>query len=106
MATGSAAFVPNIPGVEKDGVFVYRTIEDLELIQEYAKTSRKGAVMGGGLLGLEAAKALLDLGIEEAHVIEFAPRLMPRQVDSAGSKTLQNKLEAPEQEHHQHSWQR
>lgn len=94
MATGSAAFVPDVPGVEKDGVFVYRTIEDLELMQAHAKKARKGAVMGGGLLGLEAAKALIDLGLEETHVIEFAPRLMPRQVDSAGSSMLQAKLEA------------
>lgn len=92
LATGSAAFVPNIPGVEKDGVFVYRTIEDLELMKAHAITAKKGAVMGGGLLGLEAAKAILDLGIEEAHVIEFAPRLMPRQIDSAGSTLLQGKL--------------
>ncbi len=93
LATGSSAFVPNIPGVEKDGVFVYRTIDDLELIQAYAKRARKGAVMGGGLLGLEAAKALIDLGIEETHVVEFAPCLMPRQIDSAGSRILQAKLE-------------
>ncbi len=93
LATGSSAFVPDIPGVEKDGVFVYRTIEDLDLIQNYAKAARKGAVLGGGLLGLEAAKALIDLGLEETHVIEFAPRLMPRQIDSAGSAMLQAKLE-------------
>ena len=60
-ATGSAAFVPPIPGVEKEGVFLYRTVEDLELIKAYAARARKGAVMGGGLLGLEAAKALVDL---------------------------------------------
>lgn len=94
MATGSGAFVPSIPGVEKDGVFVYRTIEDLELIQSYAKKAKKGAVLGGGLLGLEAAKALLDLGLEEAHVVEFAQRLMPRQIDEAGSHMLQSQLEA------------
>ena len=93
MATGSAAFVPPIDGIEKRGVFVYRTIEDLELIEKYAKTSRKGAVIGGGLLGLEAAKALLDLGIEETHVIEFASKLMPRQLDDAGSAMLKSKLE-------------
>jgi nitrite reductase (NADH) large subunit len=92
LATGSSAFVPNIPGVEKDGVFVYRTIEDLELIQAYAPRAKSAAVMGGGLLGLEAAKALLDLGVPETHVIEFAPRLMPRQIDSAGSMMLQSKL--------------
>jgi nitrite reductase (NADH) large subunit len=94
LATGSSAFVPDIPGVEKEGVFVYRTIEDLELIKTYAANAKVGAVMGGGLLGLEAAKALIDLGIQETHVIEFAPRLMPRQIDSAGSAMLQNKLKA------------
>ncbi|REA58850.1 nitrite reductase (NAD(P)H) [Dyadobacter luteus] len=94
MATGSGAFVPSIPGVEKDGVFVYRTIEDLELILSYAKKAKKGAVLGGGLLGLEAAKALLDLGLQEAHVVEFAPRLMPRQIDDAGSRMLQSQLES------------
>lgn len=92
MATGSSAFVPNIPGIEKDGVFVYRTIEDLELIQAYARKVQKGAVIGGGLLGLEAAKALLDLGVKEAHVIEFASRLMPRQIDTIGSAMLQSRL--------------
>ena len=81
LATGSGAFVPSIPGVEKDGVFVYRTIEDLELIQAYSKKAKNGAVLGGGLLGLEAAKALLDLGLKKTHVVEFATRLMPRQID-------------------------
>lgn len=93
MATGSGAFVPPIPGVEKDGVFVYRTIEDLDLMQSHARKATKGAIIGGGLLGLEAAKALLDLGLEEVHVVEFASRLMPRQIDEAGSKVLQAKLE-------------
>jgi nitrite reductase (NADH) large subunit len=94
MATGSGAFVPAIPGVEKDGVFVYRTIEDLEMIQAYASRAKRGAVLGGGLLGLEAARALLDLGLQETHVIEFAQRLMPRQIDAAGSKMLQSHLES------------
>jgi nitrite reductase (NADH) large subunit len=92
LATGSSAFVPDIPGIDKEGVFVYRTIEDLELIKAGAENAKNGAVMGGGLLGLEAAKALIDLGIQETHVIEFAPRLMPRQIDSAGSGMLQSKL--------------
>ena len=94
LATGSSAFVPDIPGVEKAGVMVYRTIEDLEEIKAAAATARHGAVLGGGLLGLEAAKALLDLGVAETHVVEFAPRLMPRQIDAAGSQLLQAKLEA------------
>ncbi len=91
-ATGSAPFVPPIKGVNKEGVFVYRTIEDLEAITEYAKKSKRGAVIGGGLLGLEAAKALLDLNLE-TEVIEFAPKLMPRQLDEAGSEILKNKIE-------------
>ncbi|WP_295799112.1 nitrite reductase large subunit NirB [Mucilaginibacter sp.] len=94
LATGSSAFVPDIPGIEKEGVFVYRTIEDLELIKAYAFNAKNGAVMGGGLLGLEAAKALIDLDIKQTHVIEFAPRLMPRQIDAAGSAMLQSKLSA------------
>ncbi|MDR3697214.1 nitrite reductase large subunit NirB [Mucilaginibacter sp.] len=92
LATGSSAFVPDIPGVEKDGVFVYRTIEDLELMKAWAPKVKSGAVVGGGLLGLEAAKAMMDLGVADTHVIEFAPRLMPRQIDSAGSTMLQSKL--------------
>jgi len=92
LATGSSAFVPDISGIEKEGVFVYRTIEDLEKIRAYAPRVKSGAVMGGGLLGLEAAKALLDLGIPQTHVIEFATRLMPRQIDSAGSHMLESSL--------------
>jgi nitrite reductase (NADH) large subunit len=92
LATGSSAFVPGIPGVEKQGVFVYRTIEDLELIRAYAPGVKTGAVIGGGLLGLEAAKAMIDLGIRNTHVIEFASRLMPRQIDDMGSDVLKYKL--------------
>ncbi|MDB5250306.1 MAG: assimilatory nitrite reductase large subunit precursor [Segetibacter sp.] len=93
IATGSAAFVPSIPGVEKKGVFIYRTIEDLEMMTDHAKKAKTGAVIGGGLLGLEAAKAMIDLGVTDTHVIEFAQRLMPRQIDDAGSDILQAKLE-------------
>jgi nitrite reductase (NADH) large subunit len=91
LATGSSAFVPTLEGVDRDGVFVYRTIEDLVQIVDYSKKVKKAAVLGGGLLGLEAAKALLDLGLE-TNVIEFAPRLMPRQIDDAGSAVLAYKL--------------
>lgn len=97
LATGSSAFVPPIQGVEKEGVFVYRTIEDLDSIMSYAqKIKRNGAteaaVLGGGLLGLEAAKAVRDLGLNP-HVVEFAPRLMPRQLDKGASDMLQSKIE-------------
>ncbi len=91
-ATGSAAFVPNIEGIEKEGVFVYRTIDDLDLIADYSKKAKTATVIGGGLLGLEAAKALIDLGIAETSIVEFAPRLMPRQIDLAGSEMLKSML--------------
>jgi nitrite reductase (NADH) large subunit len=97
LATGSSAFVPPIDGVEKEGVFVYRTIEDLDAIMAYAKKiklngSTEAAVLGGGLLGLEAAKAVRDLGLNP-HVVEFAPRLMPRQLDKGASNMLRSKIE-------------
>ncbi|MFI5455987.1 MAG: nitrite reductase large subunit NirB [Isosphaerales bacterium] len=92
LATGSAPFVPRVPGVDKKGVFVYRTIEDLERILAYSGKATRAAVIGGGLLGLEAAKAVFDLGLE-THVVELAPRLMPRQVDEAGSRALRDKIE-------------
>ena len=97
LATGSSAFVPPIKGVDKEGVFVYRTIEDLDAIMAYAKKiKQKGAteaaVLGGGLLGLEAAKAVYDLGLNP-HVVEFAPRLIPRQLDKGASDMLQSKIE-------------
>lgn len=93
-ATGSSAYMPSIPGMDKDGVFVYRTIEDLNLIRRHAPVTKKVAVMGGGLLGLEAAKAMMDLGIQETNIIEFAPRLMPRQIDENASGILRRQLES------------
>jgi NAD(P)H-dependent nitrite reductase large subunit/NAD(P)H-dependent nitrite reductase small subunit len=92
LATGSFPFVPPVPGIDKPGVFVYRTIEDLQNIITYAGKSKRCAVIGGGLLGLEAARAAYDLGLE-THVVEFAPRLMPRQVDEVGSRILLQKIE-------------
>lgn len=93
LATGSRPFVPKIEGTDKKGVFVYRTIEDLDQIISYAQKIKRGAVLGGGLLGLEAAKALHDLRLE-TQVVEFAPRLMPRQLDEAGSSMLQSQIES------------
>jgi nitrite reductase (NADH) large subunit len=93
LASGSTPFVLPIPGVDLDGVFLYRTIDDLGAIEGWARKSKRAAVIGGGLLGLEAAKALLDLGLE-AHVVEFADRLMPRQLDAAGSAVMRTSIEA------------
>lgn len=92
LATGAAPFVPPVPGHELPGCFVYRTIEDLEAIRAAAATARTGAVVGGGLLGLEAANALRQLGLE-THVVEMAPRLMAVQVDDAGGATLRRHVE-------------
>jgi nitrite reductase (NADH) large subunit len=92
LATGSYPFVPPLPGKERDGCFVYRTIEDLVAMTDCGKKSRRGVVIGGGLLGLECAKALKDMGLE-THVVEFAPRLMAVQVDDGGGRVLRRKIE-------------
>lgn len=94
MATGSYPFVPPIPGKQRPGVFVYRTIEDLENMLAYAKENnvQSAAVIGGGLLGLEAAKAVKDMGIT-SHIIEFADILMCRQIDQGGHNVLVQKIE-------------
>ncbi|MFB6981385.1 nitrite reductase large subunit NirB [Streptomyces scopuliridis] len=93
LATGSYPFVPPVPGKDATGCFVYRTIEDLLAIEEYAMTARTGAVVGGGLLGLEAAGALKGLGLD-THIVEFAPRLMPVQVDEGGGAALLRTIES------------
>ena len=92
LATGSFPFVPPVPGHDRAHCLVYRTIEDLIAIRESAKTGKVGVVVGGGLLGLEAAKALTDLGLQ-THVVEFAPRLMTVQLDEAGGAMLRRKIE-------------
>ncbi|MEV0268477.1 nitrite reductase large subunit NirB [Hamadaea sp. NPDC050747] len=92
LATGSRPFVPPIAGADLPGVFVYRTLDDLEALQAYAEGRRVGAVLGGGLLGLEAANALRLLGLT-THVVEFAPRLMPLQVDDGGGAVLKGHVE-------------
>ncbi|MGZ8191087.1 MAG: nitrite reductase large subunit NirB [Methylococcaceae bacterium] len=92
LATGSYPFVPPVPGHDRPQCLVYRTIEDLEAMAAAAKTGNVGVVVGGGLLGLEAAKALQDLGLQ-THVVEFAPRLMAVQLDDAGGAMLRRKIE-------------
>ncbi|MFI7073777.1 nitrite reductase large subunit NirB [Micromonospora sediminicola] len=92
LATGSYPFVPPVDGTDLPGVFVYRTLDDLTAIREHARGRRTGAVIGGGLLGLEAANALRLLGLATS-VVEFAPRLMPVQVDEAGGAMLRRYVE-------------
>ena len=93
LATGSYPFVPPIPGAEGRSRLVYRTLDDLDAIREAATNARRGVVVGGGLLGLEAANALKSLGLE-AHVVEFAPQLMPVQLDASGGEALRARIEA------------
>lgn len=93
LSTGSFPFVPPVPGHDRDNCYVYRTIEDLEAITAAAGKAKVGTVVGGGLLGLEAAKAIMDLGLK-THVVEFAPRLMAVQVDDGGGALLRGKIES------------
>ncbi|MFA0310269.1 nitrite reductase large subunit [Vibrio splendidus] len=92
LATGSFPFVPPIPGNDQEHCHVYRTIEDLDAIELSSKSSQSGVVIGGGLLGLEAANAVKNLGLE-THVVEFAPRLMAVQLDDGGGALLRRKIE-------------
>ncbi|MBC7685939.1 MAG: FAD-dependent oxidoreductase, partial [Bdellovibrionales bacterium] len=91
-ATGSYPFVPPLAGKDRKDCFVYRTIEDLEAMLECGARSKIGVVIGGGLLGLECAKALRDMRLE-THVVEFAPRLMALQVDDGGARVLRSRIE-------------
>ncbi|QBF27991.1 nitrite reductase large subunit [Pseudomonas tructae] len=93
LATGSYPFVPPIEGSHGAARLVYRTLDDLDAIRAAASGARRGVVVGGGLLGLEAANALKSLGLQ-AHVVEFAPRLMPVQLDAEGGAALRAQIEA------------
>ncbi|MDU9403764.1 nitrite reductase large subunit NirB [Pseudomonas sp. zfem004] len=93
LATGSYPFVPPVEGCSGNARLVYRTLDDLDAIRAAASDARRGVVVGGGLLGLEAANALKSLGLQ-AHVVEFAPRLMPVQLDIDGGAALKAQIEA------------
>ncbi|MEW1611609.1 MULTISPECIES: FAD-dependent oxidoreductase [unclassified Streptomyces] len=87
LATGSRPFVPPVPGRDLAGCFTYRTIEDLDALRAAVRPGEPGVVIGGGLLGLEAARALRLLGARP-YVVEMAPHLMPLQVDEGGGRVL------------------
>jgi nitrite reductase (NADH) large subunit len=93
LATGSAPFVPPVPGRDLAGVFVYRTLDDVEAIRSWAKACERGVVIGGGLLGLEAAGALRALGVQTT-VVEMAGHLMAVQIDAQGGRMLRRQIEA------------
>jgi len=92
IATGSRSFIPPMKGSEKKGVFALRTIQDARDIVAWAKNIQKVVLIGGGLLGLEAGNALRKLG-KNLTVVEFFPRLLPRQLDVAGGGRLQTIME-------------
>ncbi|MGW8825305.1 nitrite reductase large subunit NirB [Paenibacillus lautus] len=93
LATGSSPFVPPIPGTDKEGVLSFRTVDDCTKMTEMSKVYTKAAVIGGGLLGLEAARGLLHLGME-THVVHNAPYIMNRQLDRTAAHMLQQELES------------
>ncbi|WP_160724522.1 nitrite reductase large subunit NirB [Bacillus sp. USDA818B3_A] len=93
MATGSTPFILPIPGADKEGVTAFRTIEDCKTIMEHAKPGEKAAVIGGGLLGLEAARGLINLGMD-VSVVHKGSYLLERQLDQTAGKMLQEELES------------
>jgi nitrite reductase (NADH) large subunit len=100
LATGAQPFVPPFGANKACGVFTLRTLDDAQAMKAYASDVRSVAVIGGGLLGLETARALLSLGLRErsaerltVSVIENEPRLLPRQLDAEGAQVLQTRLE-------------
>ncbi|SJZ40306.1 nitrite reductase large subunit NirB [Photobacterium toruni] len=93
LATGSYPFVPPIEGNDAEHCHVYRTINDLKAIAASGKKSQVGVVIGGGLLGLEAANALQNMALE-THVVEFASQLMAVQLDEGGGELLRQKITA------------
>lgn len=93
LATGGRPFVPPCQGTDKQGVFTLRTLEDALAIKAYAQRVSTAVIIGGGLLGLETARALRTAGLD-VTVVEFAPYLLPRQLDAEGAEVLQSLLEA------------
>lgn len=95
LATGASSNHPPIPGSSAPGIFTMRTQDDVHAIREsIAKNSESASVIGGGLLGLEAARALKDAGVRSVRVLEIFPRLLPRQLDDTGSALLQKRFTA------------
>jgi flavorubredoxin/pyruvate/2-oxoglutarate dehydrogenase complex dihydrolipoamide dehydrogenase (E3) component len=92
LATGARSNIPPIPGADKKGVYALRQWADARELKAALKKGLKAVVIGGGVLGLEAVSEMLDLGLEVA-VVEFAPRLMPRQLDESSSLRLQKIIE-------------
>ncbi len=93
IATGSKPFIPPVEGLGKEGIFSFRSINDSERMREYceSKNIKEAIIVGGGLLGIETANSLSDLGVE-VTIVEFFDRILPNQLDDEGSKILESKL--------------
>lgn len=92
IASGASSFIPPIRGADKRGVFSLRTLDDAEAILDFLKGHPRVLVIGGGLLGLETARAVRSRGAE-VEVVEFFDRLLPRQLDSRGAALLKKQIE-------------
>jgi len=93
LATGASPLLPGIPGIERKGVFSLRTLEDAVLLLEFLARGPEVVILGGGLLGLEIARAILKRGLKQVTVVEYFNRLLPRQLDEIGARLLQSQLE-------------
>jgi len=93
IATGGFSFVPPIKGADQDGVFTLRTVDDADALKTRTASATSAIVIGGGLLGLEAGNGLRKAGLG-VSVVEFFPRLLPRQMDITGGNILKTQLEA------------
>ncbi len=92
LATGAVSFVPPVPGSRKKGVFTLRTLKDAAAIRDYAVNAGRVVLIGGGVLGLEAGNSLRKTG-HPVSVVEFSPRLLPRQMDAEGAVILRKQME-------------
>jgi len=92
IANGASSFVPPIKGADKRGVFSLRTLDDARAVIDYVRDHRQVVIIGGGLLGLEIARAIRSLGAE-VEVVEFFDRLLPRQLDAQGASLLRSQIE-------------
>lgn len=90
-ATGSAPYIPPIPGIQSPGVFTYRTLKDIQNIMTAVHVPRRVMIVGGGLLGLETGRVLIRKGCA-VEIIEAAPRLLPRQLDLQGAALLESQI--------------
>ena len=93
LATGASPLLPGIPGIERKGVFSLRTLEDAVLLLEFLARGPEVVILGGGLLGLEIGRAILNRGLKQVTVVEYFNRLLPRQLDEIGARLLQSQLE-------------